>query len=265
MDLISKLERRFGSWAIPHLYLYIIALQAIGFVALIQNPANGEKLFLSGGAVLYHNQWWRLLSFMMMPSTTSPLWLFFALYIFYLVGSSLESQWGTFRFNLFIFFGYLLTVSMAFINPGVVITNTFFLGCAFLAFATLFPNVEFRLFFVLPVKVKWLGFITVAGYLLILFSPSSGARSALAVGNKLGVVAAFINYALFFGKDFIRGLKAGQRKKNFVAETANAASKARNVCKVCGKTELSHPELEFRYSSSDGECYCEEHLGKSKH
>ena len=265
MDLISKLEKRFGSWAIPNLYLYIIGIQAIGFVLLSTNRAEGGDLILYGSGLIDRGQWWRLLSFMMMPSTTDPLWLFFALYIFYLVGSSLERQWGTFRFNLFILTGYVLTVLMAFINPGVIITNTYFLGCAFLAFATLFPHVEFRLFFVLPVKVKWLGIITAVGYMLVLFSPASGMGSAQVIGGKLGVVAAFITYALFFGKSFVMNLKAGKRRKAFAAETAQADAQTMHICKVCGITEKKDPQMDFRYCSTCGECFCEDHISNHEH
>ena len=127
MDLISKLEKRFGSLAIPNLAIYLIAIQAIGVVLLMTQRADGNDLILYGSGVLHRGQWWRLLSFMMMPTTLNPLWLFFAFYIFYLIGTSLEQHWGTFRFNLFILTGYLLTVAMAFINPGVIITNTYLL------------------------------------------------------------------------------------------------------------------------------------------
>ncbi len=265
MDLITKLERRFGSVAIPNLTLYLIAIQVIGVVLLMSNRADGSELILYGGGVLHAGEWWRLLSFMMMPSTLDPLWLFFAFYVFYLVGTSLENQWGTFRFNLFILCGYLLTIAMAFINPGVIITNTYFLGCSFLAFATLFPNVEFRLFFVLPVKVKWLGIITAVAYLLTLFAPANGVGSAQAIGNKLGVIAAFINYALFFGKSFVVNIKAGKRRKEFVAENRKVEAEVMHECKVCGVTDQSDPTMHFRYCSSCGACFCEEHISNHEH
>jgi len=265
MDLISKLEKRFGSFAIPNLAIYLIAIQAIGVVLLMTHRADENDLILYGSGVLHMGQWWRLLSFMMMPSTLSPLWLFFAFYIFYLVGSSLEAQWGTFRFNLFILTGYLLTVAMAFINPGVIITNTYFLGCAFLAFATLFPNVEFRIFFILPVKVKWLGILAAVGYLLILMAPANGPGSTLVLGNKLGVIAAFINYGLFFGKSFIMNIKAGKRRKAFVAENVKTAETALHTCAVCGVTDKTDEHMMFRYCSTCGECFCEEHISNHEH
>ncbi|VGO13761.1 hypothetical protein PDESU_02318 [Pontiella desulfatans] len=265
MDLISKLEKRFGSWAIPNLAVYIIAIQVIGVVMLMAQRADYNDLILFGNAVRDQGEWWRLLSFMMLPKTMSPIWLFFTFYIFYLIGNSLERQWGAFRFNLFILCGYLLTVAMAFVNPGAVITNVYFLGCVFLAFATLFPNVEFRIFFVLPVKVKWLGWITVGLYAMTLLAPASGPASAIVVGNKLGVVAAFINYLLFFGKDFVLSFKTGQRRKAFRAESAKTEGEVRHVCAKCGVTEKSDPSMHFRYCSTCGECFCEEHIGNHDH
>lgn len=263
MDWISKLERRFGSWAIPNLSVYLIAVQLIGLVMLLTYRATYEDLLLYGSGVVDQGQWWRLLSFMMLPKTTSPFWLFFAFYVFYLIGNSLEQHWGTFRFNLFILCGYLLTILMAFISPGSIITNTYFLGCIFLAFATLFPNIEFRLFFVLPVKVKWLGWLTTVMYALILFTPSHG--NPVLVGNKLGVVAAFANYLLFFGKYFFIGLKANAHRKAFESNRASVETLPLHQCAECGVTDKSNTSIHFRYCSTCGKCFCEQHLGSHEH
>jgi len=263
MDLISKLEKRFGSWAIPNLAVYLIAIQVIGVVLLMTQRTSYEDLLLYGSGVLHQGQWWRLLSFMMLPKTMSPIWLFFAFYIFYMIGNALEQHWGTFRFNLFILSGYLLTVLMAFINPGAVISNAYFLGGIFLAFATLFPNIEFRLFFILPVKVKWLGWISAAFYILTLLMPSHG--SVVAVGNKLGVVAAFANYLLFFGKQFFMGFKADVRRKAFVAERAVVAAQPMHTCAKCGVTDKTDDTMHFRYCSTCGGCFCEKHIGDHGH
>jgi hypothetical protein len=257
MDLISKLERRCSSWAIPHLALYLIVLQLIGVVLLMGNYIHPTDLILHGSSVMHRGQWWRLLAFMMLPRTLNPLWLFFAFYIFYLIGNSLEQHWGAFRFNLFILNGYLLTIAMAFFSPGAVITNTYFLGGVFLAFATLFPNIEFRLFFILPVKVKWLGWLTAAVYILTLFSSDTGSR--------LGVVAAFANYLLFFGSAFSRSLKADVRRKSFEAERAALQAQPLHVCTVCGITNKSHEQMHFRYCSACGQCFCEEHISHHEH
>jgi len=256
MNLILTLEKRFGHWAIPNLTFYLIAIQLIGVALLMGRYSNYEDLVLVGGLVQV-GQWSRLLSFLMIPRTLSPLWLFFSLYIFYLMGNALEQQWGTFRFNLFILCGYLLTIVAAFIVPSAVIYNTYFLGCVFLAFATLFPNFEFRLFFILPVKVKWLGWLTAGIYVLILFSAD--------IGSRMGVGAALANYLLFFGHDFIRNVKSGHRRKAYAAERAEVAAQPLHVCSQCGITDKSDDSIHFRYCSTCGKCFCEEHIAHHDH
>jgi hypothetical protein len=256
MDLISTLEKRFGGWAIPNLTLYLMAIQAIGVALLMGGYSSFEDLILVGGLV-QSGQWARLLSFMMIPKTLSPIWLFFSFYIFYLIGTALEREWGTFRYNLFILLGYLFTVAAAFIAPAAIITNTYFLGCVLLAFATLFPNVEFRLFFILPVKVKWLGWLIAVGYMLTLISAD--------IGSRLCVVAAFANYLLFFGKGFFHNLKAAQRRNAFVVEREVAAEQPLHVCAECGASDKSDDSLHFRYCSICGKCFCEEHIESHTH
>jgi hypothetical protein len=256
MDLITTLEKRFGGWAIPNLTLYLLATQLIGFALLAGGYSDPEDLVLVGGLVRV-GDWTRLFSFMMIPSTMRPIFLFFACYIFYLMGTALEREWGTFRFNLYILIGYLLTLAAAFIAPEAIIWNSYFLGSVFLAFATLFPNFQLNLFFILPVKVKWLGWLTVGFYLMTLFSSNTG--------NRLCVTAAFANYLLFFGKDIVNNIKAGQRRKNFVAEQAVTAAQAMHVCTECGVTDKSDPLLNFRYCSVCARCYCENHISNHTH
>jgi hypothetical protein len=181
-----------------------------------------------------------------------------------MISNSLEEHWGTFKYNLFILMGFLLTVISAFIRPGMIVTNTYFLGAVFLAFATIFPHVTFRLFLLIPVKVKWLGWLTAVGYGLTLLNPSDGA---IAMGQRWGVMVAFATYLLFFAKDLLDGIRATQRRKVFTEEYEVKQEQARHICAYCGATEKSHPELRFRYCSVTGTCYggcpdCENSSGR---
>src|ERR1043165_464844 len=92
-------------------------------------------------------------------------WFFLAFgwYLFYLMGSALEAYWGVFRYNVYLFVSYVLLVGLAFLTPAAPVTNMFILGSVFLAFAYLNPDFEMILFFILPVKIKWLAFISTAG------------------------------------------------------------------------------------------------------
>ena len=256
MDIISKLEKRIGHWAIPNLTLYLIVIQLIGVALLMGGYSEVEDLILNGIWVRA-GDWARLLSFMMIPRTLSPIWLFFSIYVFYLIGSSLEKEWGAFRFNLYILVGYLLTIATAFIAPSAYILNTYFLGSIFLAFATLFPNMEFRLFLILPVKVKWLGWLTAVLYILTLLTAD--------IGSRLGVVAAFTTYLLFFGKAFLSNVKSGQRRKAYHTQRAVVDAQPIHACAECGATDKSDASLGFRYCSTCGECFCEEHIGNHNH
>jgi hypothetical protein len=268
MNWMTSLEKRFGSWAIPHLAVYLIAIQAVGVLLLLGNYVSLNDLILHGSSVMDQGQHWRLFSFMMIPSVDLGgrwflLWIFISFMVFYLIGSALEQQWGAFRFNLFVLFGYLFTVIMAFVNPGAVISNDYLLGCVFLAFATLFPNFEFHLFFFIPVKVKWLGWLTFAYYVFILVTPTGG--HPVLVGSKLGVAAAFANYALFFGKDVLRNFSAARRRKAYATNATVLAEQPKHQCAECGATDKSDPNLHFRYCSSCGKCFCEKHMAEHRH
>lgn len=256
MDLFKTLEKRFGHWAIPHLTIYLLVLQAIGVVLIKGDYVDPRDLVLVG-AMVEVGEWTRLFSFMMIPKTLNLVWIFFSFYIFYMMGSALERDWGTFKYNLFILTGYLLTIIMAFIAPMAVITNFYFLGTVFLAFATLFPDIEFRLFFILPVKVKWLGWLTVGIYVLTLFSAD--------IGSRLCVVAAFLTYFIFFGKAFIQNRKAGNRRAAYHQASVKQAEQPRHICDECGASDQSDPALAFRYCSTCGKCFCENHLKTHKH
>ncbi len=256
MSLMSSLERRFGGWAIPNLTNYLLALHAIGVVLLMGKYKVVEDLILVGGLVQV-GQWWRLVTFMFLPAGTDPLWLVFEFYILWLMGGALEKEWGTFRYNLFILTGYLLTVAAAFISPSARITDTYFLGCILLAFATHFPYFEFRLFFLIPVQVRWFGWVTAVGYVLTVVSGDAHARTAAG--------AALCNYLLFFGKDIVRNLKASQRRRSFQAQSTALEGQPRHECAECGITEKNNPTMDFRYCSECGKCFCEEHINRHAH
>jgi hypothetical protein len=196
---IQKLERKFGRYAIQDLMLYIVILHAVVFFTNFLVPQSNlyGKFALIPSRVL-HGEIWRLVTFLFLPSTTSPIQIVFTLYFYYLVGSNLEHQWGSFRFNLYYLIGVLSTIAAAFIGRSPVTAEHLNLSL-FLAFAYLFPNFEILLFFILPIKVKYIGWFNWAFLVCsILFNP---------LPWKLSAVASVVNYLVFFGPDLIQGLK----------------------------------------------------------
>jgi hypothetical protein len=166
MSLLDKLERALGRFAIPNLSLYLVIGQVFVLLAYLFEKLE-LRWILFYPAFVTEGQWWRVITFMFIPPFVprpndylSLVFLAFAWSLFYTMGSALEHFWGTFRFNAFLFISYALTVGFAFLTPGSVVTNTFILLSVFLAFAYVNPDYELILFFILPVKVKWLALIS---------------------------------------------------------------------------------------------------------
>ena len=110
MKWLDKLERKYGKYAIPNLMYYVIILYIIGFVIDIVSPQlYTDYLALDANAIL-HGQIWRIFTFIIQPPNSSYFFILFALYLYYMIGKTLEYMWGAFRFNLYFFSGMLLHV-----------------------------------------------------------------------------------------------------------------------------------------------------------
>jgi hypothetical protein len=253
MSLLHRLE----PFAITNLTLFLVIGQVFVLLTGMLQLIDPEMLLLIPSYVTA-GEWWRIFTFVFIPPASGYLFIAFALYLLYLYGTALENYWGALRYNLFLLTGWALTVGLAFITPASVATNVFVGGSVFLAFAWLHPNFELLLFFVLPVKIKWLALLAWAGYAFQFFS---GGLSA-----KLAVAAAVGNFLLFFGADLLRALRQSGRRGNAASlrpDTDSAATDARHTCSVCGRTDRTNPELDFRYASDD-QCYCSDHLPNRK-
>jgi hypothetical protein len=186
----------------------------------------------------------------------------FAWYIFYIMSTALEEYWGAFRFCAFIGFGWLLTAGVSFLTPLAYSSNVFLAGSVFLAFAYLNPDFELMIFFILPVKIKWLALLQWIGYGYVLIVGPWSAR--------LAVIAATGNFLFFFAGEIANRMGTGRRQMNHQAKVFAASSderEPRHRCRVCGKTELSDPKKDFRYCSkcAGNQCYCADHIFNHKH
>lgn len=198
MKFLDKLERRFGKYAISGLMTYIVLGNAAVFIFNYLMPSLNivGKLALIP-ALVYKGQVWRLITFIFIPPNTSIVFIFFSLYFYYLVGNSLEQLWGSFKLNVYYLVGMLGTILAALITGYADATHLNL--SLFLAFAYLFPNFEILLFFIIPIKIKYLAWLNWA---FIAFTVLIGA-----LPSKLAAIASVINYFLFFGTDVFRGMK----------------------------------------------------------
>lgn len=258
MAWLDRLERRLEPFAISNITLYLVIGQAFVYLGTMFNIVDPARwIFVPEWAV--HGEPWRFITFIFIPPNSSWVFIAFALYFLYLTGSALESHWGVVRYNLFLLVGYVLTIGVSFLHPTHPATNLFLGGSIFLAFAYLYPNFELLLFFILPVKVKWLALLTWAYYGFAFVVGGSASR--------LAIVGAVGNFILFFGRDLVQTLRSGQRRRQQASARAAAEREPRHRCYVCGKTDLTNPEMDFRYCSkcSGDQCYCPEHIRNHVH
>jgi hypothetical protein len=258
MRLLDKMDRKFRRYAVPNLTLYLILGQVLFFIFAVSGRFVLERVILIPERVIM-GEWWRLITFLFIPPLTNPIFAFFAWYLFYLMGNALEGQWGALRYNLFILIGYLVTVGAAFLFPNSAATNVFIGGSVFLAFAYLFPDFQLYIFFILPVKIKWLALLTWIGYAYqLLVSPSWS--------NKFMVLASLANFLIFFGQDILLRIRSGKRQMTSQVREVAARKEPFHKCETCGVTDLSHPQMEFRYCPECGGLgYCTEHIFKHEH
>ena len=198
MTWLYKLERKFGRFAIPNLMLYVTGAMLVVFLLtyLLSYPVY-LLLDLNRSAIL-SGQVWRLVTFLFVPVSGGVITNLLYLYMNFSIGTALEDAWGSFRFNVFYLCGMLSAIlTMILLGSG---SNYYLNLTMFLAYAYLYPNQEFLLFYVLPIKAKYLALVD---WLLIL--------AALIVGpwsGRLGVVLAVANFFLFFGGDFFSQIRA---------------------------------------------------------
>lgn len=265
--MLDKLERLFGRLALPNLTLYLIIGQV--FVALSSLLGLLDiRQFILVPVLVMQGEWWRVLTFLFFPppvnyaSMLSLVMLPFAWWIFYLMGNALEHYWGVFRYNVFILTGFALTIAAAFLTPFAPVTNAFIAGSVFLAFAWLNPDFELSLFFILPIKIKWLAVITWLGYAYGLITGTSATRWQ--------ILASTGNFLLFFARDIYQTMRYRRRQMNAQAKRfaeERDGPQARHVCHVCGKTDVTNPEMDFRYCSkcAGDQCYCPDHIFNHVH
>lgn len=270
---------------------YVVILQ--GVVYLLDIFSNGYLSFLlmfSTQAIL-HGQVWRLFTFLFLPlESSNAIFFLLSLYFYWFIGSTLEREWGSVKFTVFYAVGALLTLISGFVLDlwgfGLAI-NMFYVNMSmFFAFATLYPNLQFLLFFIIPVKAKWLAWIDAAYFLIAVFQYLFTGHPLLA----LIPIVAVLNYLLFFAADigsqfaYWRGRakskvrqqqyknayqrpSSGPKVVNFHDAKTQTKAQYLHKCAVCGKTDLSDPQMEFRYCSKCNGyyCYCADHINNHIH
>lgn len=293
LDQFPYKHPRFG---IPNLIRFVVLANVVVFIIDAVSHGTLSSLLAFSPALVLHGEIWRLFTFVLVPEPYSvsglgPIWFVLSMLFYYSLGSTLEQFWGKGRFTLFYLSGNLLTVIASFVSYGlcaltgsaslfgyVPITAGQINFSILLAFATVFPDQQFRIYFLIPIKAKWLAVLYVAlrvwSYLRM-----AGATLSIMLPVMLPLdLAALVNYLLFFhtevGRFFRRVMPARARVSN--PKTINFKDAQRDTrerkgylhkCTVCGRTDTDYPDLEFRYCSKCNGyyCYCIDHINNHVH
>ncbi len=272
------------SKGIPNLMLYVMIASAI--VYLMSMFDNSYTLYLAlyfDRDLILQGQVWRLFTFIFTGAFSygSILMVLISSLCYFSLGKAIENAWGTFRFNLFYFTGVVLMdiFSMIFGTRA----DPYYLNLSLLlSYSTLYPDAHFLLFFFIPVKAWILAMIDLALILVGVFTGSFPVN--------LFPLVCLANYFLFFGRDvlniipyswqvnFRRLFKKGPKRPktepirfqtagSYQAATTQPKAPYTHRCTVCGRTDVSHPDLEFRYCSrcKGYFCYCEDHISSHNH
>lgn len=286
MNLLNKLERKFGRYAIPNLMRYIVAVFVIGLLIGSFLPYIYVVYFPLDFSMVMKGQVWRLLTFIIPASSMNG--IFFtalSVYIYYWIGNTVEQQWGAFRMNLFFLTGILLNILASLITylatgTGFLYPSTLDLICGTLmfAFAAIYPNASFYIYFLIPIKAKYWALIIGATYVYRVYEMIMSQEYLQIVP----IVATFVNLFIFIlatrnshriSPSEMRRKANYRRQMNEARNHGNVTEfRGRNVitrhkCAVCGRTELDGDQLEFRFCSKcEGNYeYCMDHLFTHEH
>lgn len=281
MRFMNKLERKFSKYAVSNLTMYLIFGYVAGYVISRLAPGMLNFLILDPYQVL-HGQVWRLVTWVLIPPSTQGV-LFYAIMMlfYYQLGMNLERTWGVFRYNVYIFGGILYTVIGAVITwlimsamygnaeiMGVLVgtqVSTYYICMSiFLAFAVCYPNMQVMLYFIIPIKMKWMAYVYAVLMVLDLVQSTWPRRIVM--------VMSLLNFGIFFlsTRDLYRySPKEVHRRKVYrqAVQRPQNAGITKHKCAVCGRTELDDPSLEFRFCSkcAGNYEYCQEHLFTHQH
>lgn len=209
-NLLNRLERKTGRFAIHNLMFILVVGMFTLFAAELAFPQLNLYDWLSFRRdLIFQGQVWRLITFIFLPPNSSIFWIVFTLYFYYMIGDALERQWGAFRFNVYYLIGVIGLIISGMITGFTA--NAPLNMSLFFAFAVLFPDYQVMLFFMIPVKIKYLAFVDA---LLFIISLVMGS-----LPTKIAILFSLLNFFLFFGGDFISRLKSQKEyrknQKNF--------------------------------------------------
>ncbi len=271
MRLIDRFCYRHPNFGIPHLMRYLTIANVVFWVLGMASRNSVLLSYLSfDAALILHGQVWRIVSFMFYPPSMGMLALL-VFYFYYWMGTTLEDYWGTARFSCYLLIGWAATVIYGFLvyflaGKRVLITGEYLYLSMFFAYAALFPEQRVLLFYLIPIKMKYLALVDAAYFVLAVVQNPFPL-------NLLPVVAV-LNFLLFFSATLLKLIprRPSASTVNFRRASQKIREEQRSAlyhhkCSVCGRTDTEYPGLEFRYCSrcAGYHCFCIDHINNHIH
>jgi hypothetical protein len=239
MKILNKIERKIGKYAIPNLPLLMILLEAVGYTLYVVAPKVLNYICFEPAAIC-SGQVWRLFTWVLMPPSRLDIFAVITLFFYYWIARTLAATWGDFYFNVYVLGGIVVTdIGMMLAYPVLLSMNSgtsavnlmlmpayvnmyFIQTTILLAFAFTYPNAQVLLYFIIPIKMSWLGIfegvMLVYRFITVKF-----------LTPRLVILMALLNVLLYFlmtkdlrrfhPKEFVRRAKyrraTGQRKSFF--------------------------------------------------
>ncbi len=285
---MNRLRKRFDRFCfknrekgIPNLMLYIaLGSAVVNILSIVDKTDTLYYVLCFSRSAILQGQVWRLITYPLTFSAGNILLTAIALLCYFSLGRAMENLWGTLRFNLFYFTGVILMDIYCMLFDGMADVSYLNMSL-FLAYATMYPDAKFLFLYIIPVKARVFALIDLA---LVLYS-----LLVYPFPYNLFPVIALANYFLFFGKDVLNVLPVSWRlnaarlfkkkpaKKtgtipfpsagSYQATAARPTAPYTHRCAVCGRTDVSDPDLEFRYCSrcNGYHCYCQDHISNHTH
>ena len=207
---LNRMEKYLGWIAVPKIAILFITLQAAGFLMVMSDPVWVMRLALVPEAVL-QGEVWRVVTYLALPLSTSPIWVLFSLWFAYFIFEGVEGVWGPYRTTLYVLTSMIVTVIYSLVTGYPVVTARHFETTLFAAAAALFPDMEVSLFFLAPVKFKWLAAFSI---FLIVWEAAQGSWWDIGL-----LLAIFSNFFLFFGPAALDRVRQWKRRRDYDRKT----------------------------------------------
>lgn len=307
---MSAFEKKFSKYAIPNLSLYLIIAYVIGYLIQIISPEMYNYLQFDP-YMIFHGQVWRVITWILVPPESLGIFTIIMLFLYYSLGRGLEHTWGTYRFNVYIFSGLIFTVvgamalyvillvlyganllptdfiseilAFGVVSPGQLLgkvigmcVSTYYINMSiFLAYAFTYPEEQLLLYFIIPIKIKWFGYLYGVYLIYDIFNAFKSGSLVFGIIITVLIFVSLLNFIIYMVMGRHRGLfnpKQVKRRQQYKKSVKQARPNtyengARHKCAICGRTELDDPNLTFRYCSkcSGNKEYCQEHLFTHEH